>query len=69
MLQEEGLVETEPNQRTRVAGLDPAELDQMYASRILLETLAMSMSLEGIGKPQQRELDPLHPDLPARTSL
>ena len=25
MLQEEGLVEIEPNQRTRVAGLDPAE--------------------------------------------
>src|SRR5271170_8355850 len=26
MLQEEGLVEIEPNQRTRVAGLDPQEL-------------------------------------------
>jgi len=40
MLQEEGLVEIEPNQRTRVAGLDPQELDDLYASRILLETLA-----------------------------
>ena len=40
MLQEEGLVEIEPNQRTRVSGLDPAELDDVYASRILLETLA-----------------------------
>jgi len=39
MLQEEGLVEIEPNQRTRVAGLDPQELDELYASRILLETL------------------------------
>lgn len=55
MLQEEGLVETEPNQRTRVAGLDPAELDQMYASRILLETLALSMTLEGFGTAQHRE--------------
>jgi DNA-binding GntR family transcriptional regulator len=36
MLQEEGLVEIEPNQRTRVAGLDPQELDDVYASRILL---------------------------------
>jgi DNA-binding GntR family transcriptional regulator len=46
MLQEEGLVEIEPNQRTRVAGLDPRELDDLYASRILLETLALSMTLD-----------------------
>jgi DNA-binding GntR family transcriptional regulator len=46
MLQEEGLVEIEPNQRTRVAGLDPRELDDLYASRILLETLALSMSVD-----------------------
>ncbi|MER5348123.1 GntR family transcriptional regulator [Streptomyces mirabilis] len=45
MLQEEGLVEIEPNQRTRVATLDPQELDQIYANRIMLETLAVSMSL------------------------
>lgn len=45
MLQEEGLVEIEPNQRTRVAGLDPEDLDQTYANRILLETLAVSMSV------------------------
>ncbi len=46
MLQEEGLVEIEPNQRTRVAGLDPRELDDVYAGRILLETLALSMTLD-----------------------
>jgi DNA-binding GntR family transcriptional regulator len=46
MLQEEGLVEIEPNQRTRVAGLDPKELDDLYASRILLETLALSMTFD-----------------------
>src|ERR1700751_722073 len=45
MLQEEGLVEIEPNQRTRVAGLDPQELDDVYASRILLETLALSIQI------------------------
>lgn len=44
MLQEEGLVETKPNQRTRVAGLNPQELDELYASRILTETLALSMT-------------------------
>jgi DNA-binding GntR family transcriptional regulator len=45
MLQEEGLVEIEPNQRTRIAGLDPQELDDIYAARILLETLALSMTM------------------------
>ncbi|MFC8662034.1 GntR family transcriptional regulator [Streptomyces sp. NPDC057199] len=47
MMQEEGLVCIEPNQRTRVAGLDPRELDEVYASRILTETLAMSLSMDG----------------------
>ncbi len=54
MLQEEGLVEIEPNQRTRVAGLDPQELDDVYASRILLETLALSMTLEEFTAAHQR---------------
>ena len=55
MLQEEGFVEFEPNQRMRVAGLDPVELDADYACRILLETLALSMTLESIGARQRRE--------------
>jgi DNA-binding GntR family transcriptional regulator len=55
MLQEEGLVEIEPNQRTRVAGLDPQELDDVYASRILLETLALSMTLDEFSTERQRE--------------
>ena len=55
MLQEEGLVEIEPNQRTRVAGLDPQELDDVYASRILLETLALSMTLDEFTRKHQRE--------------
>ena len=49
MLQEEGLVEIEPNQRTRVAGLDPQELDDTYACRILMETLALSMTIDAFG--------------------
>src|SRR6266550_8467747 len=55
MLQEEGFVDFEPNQRMRVAGLDPAELDTDYASRIALETLALSMTLAAIGAPERRE--------------
>jgi DNA-binding GntR family transcriptional regulator len=60
MLQEEGLVEIEPNQRTRISGLDPQELDDVYASRILLETLALSMTIGHFGtasrKAAKREL-------------
>ena len=55
MLQEEGLVEIEPNQRTRVAGLDPQELDDVYASRILLETLALSMTIGHFGNRSRAE--------------
>ena len=49
MLQEEGLVEIEPNQRTRVTGINPSEVDDIYARRILMETLALSMTLPGFG--------------------
>src|ERR1700685_1181071 len=55
MLQEEGLVEIEPNQRTRVAGLDPAELDDVSASRILLEPLALSMTIGHFGATARAE--------------
>jgi len=55
MLQEEGLVDIEPNQRTRVSGLDPQELDDVYASRILLETLALSMTMGNFGAASRRE--------------
>ncbi len=55
MLQEEGLVEIEPNQRTRIAGLDPQELDDIYASRILLETLALSMTMGSFGAADRKQ--------------
>jgi len=55
MLQEEGLVTSEPNQRMRVAGLDPAELDSDYAARILLGALALSMTTDGFGSAPRRE--------------
>ncbi len=44
MLQEEGLVEGETNQRSRVAGFDAIQLDSDYACRILLEALALEMT-------------------------
>ncbi|MFI8461820.1 GntR family transcriptional regulator [Kitasatospora sp. NPDC085464] len=54
MLQEEGYVEGEPNQRMRVAGLDPSALDADYAMRITLECLALTMTLDGFGSRMER---------------
>jgi len=59
MLQDEGLVTAEPNQRMRVAGLDPGELDSDYASRILLASLALSMTAQGFGPAQLRRAQSL----------
>ncbi len=45
MLQEEGLVLAEYNHRVRVADIDIGELEYFYASRIMLESLAISLSV------------------------
>ncbi|MFG3013878.1 GntR family transcriptional regulator [Streptomyces cinerochromogenes] len=55
MLQEEGFVDSQPNQRMRVAGFEPTELDSDYATRILLETLALTMTIDDFGARQRRE--------------
>ena len=45
MLQREGLIDSEPNRRVRVAPLSLAELEQLYASRVLLEALAVRLTV------------------------
>src|SRR5215472_17054183 len=45
MLQREGLIDSEPNRRVRVAELSVADLEQQYASRVLLEALAVRLTL------------------------
>jgi len=45
MLQREGLIDSEPNRRVRVAGLSVADLEQQYASRVLLEALAVRLTV------------------------
>jgi DNA-binding GntR family transcriptional regulator len=49
MLQEEGLIRAEPDRRAVVVGVDLADLDAMYGSRIMLETLAVSMTVRASG--------------------
>jgi DNA-binding GntR family transcriptional regulator len=55
MLQEEGLITSEPNQRMQVTALDPTELDSTYAARIMLGALAVSVTIDGFADAQKRE--------------
>jgi DNA-binding GntR family transcriptional regulator len=45
MLQEEGLINAEPDRRAVVVGLDLGDLDAMYGARLLIEGLAVSMTV------------------------
>lgn len=46
MLAAQGLVEFEPNYRATVRGVDPDELDAVYAERILTESLAVAITVK-----------------------
>jgi DNA-binding GntR family transcriptional regulator len=46
MLQREGFVQAEYNRRVRVAPLSTSELDQIYASRIVIEAMAVRVSVQ-----------------------
>jgi len=50
MLQKEGLIEAEHNQRARVPSFEPAIVDSLYASRILLEALSLRLTVPRIGQ-------------------
>lgn len=55
MLQEEGLIEADLNQRARVRTLDVDELDQLYGTRIALESLGARMTTGRIDKAEVEE--------------
>lgn len=44
-LQQEGLVDAEPNRRARVTGFDADDLERVYTSRILYEPLGLSLTV------------------------
>jgi DNA-binding GntR family transcriptional regulator len=56
MLQEEGLVVGELNQRSRVAGFDPDELELLYAARIALEALGARLTTGRLTSAEGREV-------------
>jgi DNA-binding GntR family transcriptional regulator len=45
MLQEEGLVDAEPNHRPRVKGFDSSDLESVYSTRIMLESFAVALTI------------------------
>jgi DNA-binding GntR family transcriptional regulator len=45
MLQRDGLIESEPNRRVRVTALSITDLEQLYASRIVIEALALRITV------------------------
>jgi DNA-binding GntR family transcriptional regulator len=44
MLQREGLIDSEPNRRVRVAALSVADLEQLYAARVVIEAVTLRIS-------------------------
>jgi DNA-binding GntR family transcriptional regulator len=48
LLQEEGLIDARPDQRARVKAVDPVDLDGVYGSRIMLEALAVSVTVRSL---------------------
>jgi len=56
MLQREGLIDSEPNRRVRVAELSLADLEQLYASRVLLEALAVRLTVPAYTQADLAEL-------------
>jgi DNA-binding GntR family transcriptional regulator len=63
MLQEEGLVSAEPNQRSRVLGLDPAELELLYAARITLESLGVRLTAGRLTREESRDAAAAHREM------
>ncbi len=45
MLQREGLIDSEPNRRVRVAQLTVADLEELYAARIVIESLGARLAV------------------------
>jgi DNA-binding GntR family transcriptional regulator len=63
MLQEEGLVEAQPQKRARIAAFDPSHLEAVYAQRILLEGLAATLTAQSCTDEDVRELQERLTDL------
>jgi DNA-binding GntR family transcriptional regulator len=59
LLEREGLIETTPNRRARVVEISVADLDDLYGTRILVESLAITLSAPLAGPTDLAELERL----------
>lgn len=55
-LQAEGLVDAEHNKRMRVSSVTPDELDTIYATRVLIESMGVALSVPRMTPPDLAEL-------------
>src|SRR5437660_7335913 len=65
LLQEERLVVAEHNHRVRVAGINLEELESLYASRIMLEPLALALTIPRLSQSEFDALDQALDDMAA----
>ncbi len=63
MLQKEGLIEAEHNQRARVPSFEPSIVDSLYASRILLEALSIRLTAPRIDQSDVQALNQILAEL------
>ena len=68
MLQEEGLIQADPNQRAVVRGMDGEELDQLYSTRIALESLGARITTGRLEQPEVDEITQCLADMAAHLS-
>jgi GntR family transcriptional regulator, rspAB operon transcriptional repressor len=59
MLERDGLIELEPNQRIRIAPLSVGDVEELYAMRIALETLAICKTVQTFSQADIAELERL----------
>ena len=67
MLQEEGLIAGEPNQRSRVLGFDPEELELLYAGRVALECLGVRLTAGHLSREEERSATSAMREMSGRT--
>lgn len=59
LLEREGLIKTQVNQRARVTGLSVEDLEHIYAMRVVNESLALTVSVPRFTQHELSELDEL----------
>lgn len=63
LLEREGLIEAEVNQRARVKGLSVDDLEHIYAMRVVNESLALSVSVPRFSPNELQQLEELAADV------